>query len=122
MDAPAAEMTSPNGATSPEDNDTPHVYSEMRTPTQPTVSVDMPDFDEACMLALDAAMARHKEPTAGDVAAGEDMTFGTVTSSATHVVEDAVLTSSIVNSKNDLMVNLSDEEELELDFEEFDSL
>ena len=123
MDLPVAQINSPSGITSPEDNDTPNGHSTANTPSQPSLSVDMPDFDEACMLALDAAMARRKESPSGR-APQEPSAPGTV--------EEAPVSSwGLVPSEQgksasevpiDAVVEMSDDDEVELDFEDFDTL
>jgi hypothetical protein len=156
MELPIARppSSSPSFMTSPENN-TPGAHSEINTPGNSHNASSL-EFDEACFLALEAAMAKKKQPPAaagggaatgsatgsGSVAAdgadagakagangtadtepnGLDSVIGKDNNTTLPEISSAAPLAEVAAAKNDLVVDLSDEEEMELNFDDFDNL
>lgn len=131
MDLPAERSASPSGMTSPEDNNTPNTM--FGTPSEPPVQVDMPDFGEACLLALNAAMANKRKETLAKNDSELDQTnipaaAGSVSASSASILGvpcpeisfEPDQLSGGVNISGDV-VEMSDDE-VELDFDELDAI
>ena len=155
MELPISRLSSPTFLTSPEDN-TPGQHVEMNThsissnvtsssSSQLTVSMPQFDpFDEACLVALEAAMTKKKETTAyvEDINDSVDKMLDIseidnvsrtvpVTPSASLGTDSFVHEGDYIDkndkveeseaeaipAQNDLVVDLSDDEEMELDFD-----
>jgi hypothetical protein len=147
----SSSMGSPAFLTSPEDNTPgPGPPSEAHTPgNADTHNASSLEFDEACFLALEAAMTKKKEAPAAAAAAaaagsgsveggtenkqlndldsdavgvGSNAAVTDISSAVTDISSAVGVADKIAKTGNDLVVELSDEEEMELNFDDFDNL